>query len=170
MIKVFKQFFIRRYFKKKFAYIQISRNCNFEFYENIVFKGTCYIGPDAYWSAKGLIVIGNNVIFGPRTILWTYNHNYTSEESIPYGGNDITGKIQINDNVWVGLNVLILQGVTIGEGAVVGANSVVTKDVPPGAIIVGNPAKVVKYRDEEIYNKLKKEKKFYLDYKYKVNK
>jgi len=49
-------------------------------------------------------------------------------------------------DVWVGANTVILDGVTIGKGAVLGASSVVTKDVPEYAVVVGNPAKVVKYR------------------------
>ena len=56
------------------------------------------------------------------------------------------GKIEISDDVWIGTNALILSGVHIGKGAVVAAGSVVTKDVPPFAIVGGVPAKVIKYR------------------------
>lgn len=52
--------------------------------------------------------------------------------------------IRICDDAWIGMNVIILKGVTVGEGAVVGAGSVVTKDVPPWTVVAGNPAKVVK--------------------------
>ena len=53
---------------------------------------------------------------------------------------------KIGNDVWIGCNCTILRGVTIGDGAVVGANSLVTKDVPPYAIVVGSPAKILKYR------------------------
>ncbi|MGC8751800.1 DapH/DapD/GlmU-related protein, partial [Hydrotalea sp.] len=53
--------------------------------------------------------------------------------------------IKIADKAWIGFNVIILKGVTIGEGAIVGAGSVVTKDVPPYAVVAGNPAKIIKY-------------------------
>lgn len=53
-------------------------------------------------------------------------------------------KITIEDNVWIGLDVLILKGVTIGKGAVVAAKSVITKDVPPNTLVAGNPAQIVK--------------------------
>jgi len=56
--------------------------------------------------------------------------------------------VKIGDNVWIGCNSLILKGVTIGEGAVVAAGSVVTKDVAPGTLVGGNPARVLK---EDIY-------------------
>ena len=52
--------------------------------------------------------------------------------------------IKICDDVWIGMNVIILKGVTVGEGAIVGAGSVVTKDVPAWTVVAGNPARVVK--------------------------
>lgn len=54
--------------------------------------------------------------------------------------------LSIGNDVWIGANVTVLRGVHIGDGAVIGANSLVNKDVPPYAIAVGNPAKVIKYR------------------------
>lgn len=56
------------------------------------------------------------------------------------------GPIIVKDDVWIGFGATILSGVTIGQGAIVGAKSVVTKDVPPYAIVCGNPARIVKYR------------------------
>ena len=53
----------------------------------------------------------------------------------------------IGNDVWVGANSVILPGVKIGTGAIVGAGSVVTKDVPEYAIVVGNPARILKYRE-----------------------
>lgn len=58
------------------------------------------------------------------------------------------GQIIIENDCWIGMNATIMSGVTIGNGAVVAANSVVTKDVPPYAIVAGNPARIVKYRFE----------------------
>ncbi len=59
--------------------------------------------------------------------------------------------ITIGNDVWIGANVSILSGITIGDGAIVGAGGVVTKDIPPYAIVVGNPAKILKYRfDNEV--------------------
>lgn len=56
------------------------------------------------------------------------------------------GNVVIGNDVWIGSNATILSGIKIGDGAVVGAESVVTKDVPPYAVVAGNPARIVKYR------------------------
>lgn len=65
------------------------------------------------------------------------------------------GSIIVKDDVWIGANCLILSGVTIGQGAVLAAGSVVTKDIPPYAIVGGNPAKIIKYRfDPQIIEEL----------------
>lgn len=65
------------------------------------------------------------------------------------------GSIIVGNDVWIGAQSIILSGVTIGDGAVIAANSVVTKDVPPYAIIGGSPAKIIKYRfDQEVINEL----------------
>jgi acetyltransferase-like isoleucine patch superfamily enzyme len=131
-----------------------------EYIENIVFGGDIYIGPEAFWSAKGGIEIGKNVIFGPKSTIWTYNHNYKSIEMFPYAKNDILGKVVIKDDVWIGLGALVMPGVTVNEGAIVGAGAVVVKDVPRCAIVAGNPAKTVGTRDESAYAKINDAKRY----------
>ena len=54
---------------------------------------------------------------------------------------------QIGNNVFIGANSVVIGEIIIGDGAIIGAGSVVTKDVPPNAIVIGNPAKVIKYKD-----------------------
>lgn len=61
--------------------------------------------------------------------------------------------VHIKRNVWIGVNVIILPGVTIGENAVAGTGAVVTRDVPNNAVVAGNPARVIRYLDAEKFNK-----------------
>lgn len=75
----------------------------------------------------------------PFTVLWESASFFT-------GHPKTKGDVNIGSDVWVGTEALIFSGVTIGDGAVVGARSVVTKDVPPYAIVAGNPASLVRYR------------------------
>lgn len=65
---------------------------------------------------------------------------------ITYNGKTSTMSepVHIGNHVWIGRSVIILKGVTIGDGAIVGAGSIVTRDVPPGCLVVGNPARVIK--------------------------
>ena len=75
----------------------------------------------------------------------------------PFGNRGFRGDTVIGNDVWIGQNATVLPGVHIGDGAIVGANSVVSKDVPPYAVVVGNPAVVKKYRfDEETIDLLLK--------------
>lgn len=102
--------------------------------------------------------IGNEVEFyvcidHPTDLISTYPF-----KSLILGNPDDTiskGDITVGDDVWIGGHSVILSGVHIGQGAIIGAGSVVTRDVPPYAIAVGSPARVIKYRFEpEIIDKL----------------
>lgn len=149
---------------KRYPQADVRGSAFIEFEENVVLHGRVYIGPDAYWSAKGGIEIGDNVLFGPKTIIWTYNHEYEKGDLIPYGSPkyDRLQKVVIESNVWIGLGATIMPGVRVGEGAVVAAGSVVTKDVPPMTVVAGNPAKIVKERDRDRYQELKQSSALYL--------
>ena len=75
------------------------------------------------------------------------NHGTSLDDDIQRQGWEQTKTgITVEDDVWIGANSVILPGVHINKGAIIGAGSVVTKDIPPYAIAVGNPAKVIKYR------------------------
>ena len=86
------------------------------------------------------ITIGNDVQIGPNVQLLTPTHPIDPE----LRRNKLEGAkpIVIHNNVWLGGGVVVLPGVTIGDGALIGAGAVVTRDVPPGATAVGNPARV----------------------------
>jgi acetyltransferase-like isoleucine patch superfamily enzyme len=130
--------------------------------EEIEFGNNIYIGPQCFITAIGGLTLGNDVIIGPKITIMTANHNYENAGYLPYDEVIVMKKVTIKDNVWIGANVSIVPGVTIGEGAVIGMGAVVTKDIPNCAIAAGNPAKIIKYREIEHYNRLKSEKKSYL--------
>lgn len=110
-------------------------------------------------SGKGRVVIGNYFHSGQQCMFLTENHNYEGE-MIPYDRTFIIKEIIIDECVWIGSRVMILGGVHVGEGAIIQAGSVVVEDVPPLAIVGGNPAKVFKWRDKEHYYELKEKKRF----------
>lgn len=122
---------------------------------NVNFNGMTVIG-------AGDVTIGNNFHSGQGCYIVTQNHDYDFGNEIPYAkDHSIIKPVVIEDNVWLGINVIVLPGVTIQEGAIIGAGSVVSKDVPKYAIVGGVPAKVIKYRDIEHYEKLKAEGRFF---------
>ena len=88
------------------------------------------------------------------------SHNYDHGTMIPYDDTYTKKNVVIDDFVWVGSNVIICGNIHIGEGAIIGIGSVVVKDVPRGAIVGGNPAKIIKYRDMDHFENLKREGKF----------
>lgn len=96
----------------------------------------------------GSISIGDDVQIGPQTVIWGRDHRVRKGELIRLQGH-VKKHIAIGNDVWIGAHATILKGVTIGDGAVIGAGAVVTKDVPPYAIVAGNPARVIKYRENE---------------------
>ena len=102
-------------------------------------------------SLQGKVIIGSNVMMGPECMIFARNHAF-SRTDIPMReqGFEPEKPVVIEDDVWIGARVTILPGVTVGTGAVIGAGAVVTKDVPPYAIVGGNPAKVLRYRKEEV--------------------
>jgi acetyltransferase-like isoleucine patch superfamily enzyme len=84
---------------------------------------------------------------GPRVSLFTTNHSFARRDTLIKQQGYVVGRIDIGDDVWLGAGVTIVSNVRIGDGAVIGAGAVVVKDVPEYAVAVGNPARVVRYRE-----------------------
>lgn len=130
------------------------------------FMGKIHLGVNCNFNGmtvqgNGTIYFGDNFHSGIDCMIVTQNHNYDTGDAIPYDNTFVFKTIRIGNNVWFGNHVIVTGNVTIGEGAIVAAGSVVVKDVPDYAIVGGNPAKVIKYRDIEHYEKLKSLKKFH---------
>ncbi len=140
-------------------------------------KNHCNVGRNSYAIEKEKIrpdtVIGSycsisaNVYIGPghhpidylTTSPFFYNlsfkETYVQQYAQQILNDNSKKKCTIGNDVWIGVNAVIMQGRSIGDGAIVGANAVVTKDIPPYAIVGGSPAKIIKYRfSKEIVNQL----------------
>ncbi len=130
--------------------VHILRDCIVE----SGFGGSVKIGEQSWIHPRcqlngyvGSIIIGKGVLVAPNCAFYSYDHGVAPDTPIREQPLQSRGDIVIEDEVWIGVGTIILSGVTIGEGAVVAGGAVVTRDVPPGAIVVGSPARVVKYRD-----------------------
>lgn len=100
-------------------------------------------------AAGGEIVIGNDVLIGPNVVLRAADHEFASKEVPIRCQGHRPGRIVIGDDVWLGANVVVTSGVTIGHGCVVGAGSIVTRDLPPMNVCVGNPARPIRSRQPQ---------------------
>lgn len=125
------------------------------------FDTTSHLKSGTFIECTGGVEIGRYFHTGRGLTIFSTNHNYDGEVAIPYDAENILKAVKIGDFVWCGANVTIMPGVNIGEGAVVGGGAVVTKDIPDYAVVGGNPAKIIKYRNIDKFLELKKEGKFY---------
>ena len=109
--------------------------------DRVTFNFGCFV------NGFGGLVFHDGANIGPYCMLHTANHNFDdpSRPVVDQGWEDV-GPMHIGRNSWIGMGSVVLPGVTIGEGCVVGAGSVVTRDLDPFTIAVGNPAKAIKSR------------------------
>lgn len=91
---------------------------------------------------SGKITIGSNVFIAPNVCIITEEHAMDAEQRL--AGLEYTHPVTIGDNVWICTGAMVLPGVTIGDNCVIGAGSVVTKDIPPNSLAVGNPCRVIR--------------------------
>ena len=129
------------------------------------FRGRVYIGDGCNFNGMTIIGtgethFGNYFHSGTECMIITENHNYEGER-IPYDATYVRKKVEIDECVWFGNRVRVVGNVKIGQGAIIAAGSVVVKDIPDYAIAGGNPAKVIKYRDIEHFDKLYEKKMFF---------
>lgn len=102
----------------------------------------CRIGND--------VAIGDDVLMGPDVVVMTSSHAFDSLEiPINQQGALPIRPVIIGNDVWIRTRAIIMPGITIGHGAVIGAGSVVTKDVPPLAVVGGAPARTIRFRGQQ---------------------
>ena len=116
---------------------------------NVIIDEEAHIQPRCQLVAgKASIIIGKRAEIAANCAFYPFNHGFAPGERIREQPLISKGDIVIDDDVWLGFGVIVLDGVHIGEGAVVGAGAVVTHDIPANAIAVGAPARVVKMRGD----------------------
>jgi acetyltransferase-like isoleucine patch superfamily enzyme len=132
---------LRKYGAKIGNDTYISRHANIANPATLEIGDDSVIAPHVFIDGWTLTSIGNHVIIGHAATLLTGNHDIHSPR---FEGKLLP--IVIEDRVWVATNSMVLGGVTLGYGCIVGAGAVVREDVPPLAVVIGNPGKIVTYR------------------------
>lgn len=146
----FRKMIIKTQFKKVGKQTNFLMGIAFRAPKNISIGNNSVINQRVLLDGRGgQLIIGNNVDIAQETNIWTLEHDVHSDNHRSIGG-DVT----IEDYVWIASRVTVLPGVTIGRGAVVAANAVVTKDVPPMAIVGGVPAKIIGKRKSKLQYEL----------------
>jgi acetyltransferase-like isoleucine patch superfamily enzyme len=106
----------------------------------------CFIGQNCVIYGQGGLEISNNVLIAANTVIISSNHNFSDANTLIKDQGENSKGILIEENVWIGANCTILDGVKIGSGSVIAAGSVVNRDVLPNTLVAGTPAKFVKSR------------------------
>ena len=141
--------------------VVIGNNCNISCNLTLNERGSITIGDFVFMNFVKMRIdhnlkISSHCLFGPNVTLWDTNNHPLSASARLRQAEEIPGEfalsksyeasggdIIIEENVWIGMDALVLGGVTIGKGAIIAARSVVTKDVPPFTIVAGIPAKKI---------------------------
>lgn len=124
------EFLIEQPFYCDYGYhISIGEN----FYSNV----NCVILDEAP------VIFGDNVFIAPNCGFYTAGHPLDTQQR--KAGLEYARPIKVGNDVWIGANVCVLPGITIGDNCVIGAGSVVTKNIPPHSLAVGNPCKVIRH-------------------------
>lgn len=134
----------------KIAGVKMSNNVKFigsfsiRNHKGLSIKDGVSIGPGVLLDARKSLTIGENAVIGYEAVIWTWNHDYNDIHFCGSGAPVVIGPF-----AWICSRSIILPGVTIGEGAVVASGSIVTKDIPPYAVVAGIPAKVIGRRTKK---------------------
>lgn len=132
---------------QRFFLINFSTSWPVDFRSKVTFPKRIKVGkrsfpgisPGCYIAGRNGITIGDNFRSGPNVGLISANHAIDDYEK-----HLKTPPIIIGDNVWIGMNSVVLPGITIGDNVIIGAGSIVTKDIPNNVIAVGNPCRIIK--------------------------
>ncbi len=146
---------IRKYFARK-TFAEFAEGAFIGLRVNVYDPANISIGSRSVVNAECVLdgrgsplVIGHDVDIGTQSHIWTLEHDFNDDDHAVE-----SGAVSIENHAWVASRVTILPGVTIGRGAVVAAGSVVTRDVPPMAIVAGTPARQIAVRENKLQYQL----------------
>lgn len=108
--------------------------------DHVDFATGCIVTTD------GGVTIGDRVLIGYGAKIISRNHAVPDDQRPIYGAGHVSKPVSIENDVWIGTQAVVLPGVSIGEGAIIAAGAIVTKSVPPFAIVAGIPARIVQMR------------------------
>lgn len=116
----------------------------------IILEAGCGLNGTSITSHSSVVRIGEGTKIGPNVTIVDSDFHipWPPERRMGYSVSEHDAPVNVGKRVWIGMNTIILKGVTIGDNAVIGAGSVVIKDIPANVLAVGNPARVVKYYDK----------------------
>lgn len=118
----------------------VSEDARLEFGDSV------FVGRGSEFDVLEKVSVGNHTVIAPGCFITDHNHGISSNLRIDQQPCT-SSPVEIGRDVWLGTNVVVVAGIRIGDGAVVAANAVVTRDVPPMAIVAGVPARLLRYRD-----------------------
>lgn len=134
--------FLRTFVAKLDEGAMINSPFYMEFANHLEMGVNSFINYDCIMLNNAMVKLGDNVLVGPKVSFYTAMHPIDAKQREQWLVH--AKPITVEDNVWIGGSATILGGVTIGKNAIVGAGAVVTKDVEPNTIVVGNPARVLR--------------------------
>jgi maltose O-acetyltransferase len=124
----------------------VQNNVRISSPEKFFMGSDCNLAQGVFITAGGGVRFGDFVGLGPDAKVWSVTHRFENPD-IPWlkQGWDF-GEVVLEDDVWIGAGAFVMPGVRVGKGAIVSALSVVTKNIPPFAIVAGNPGRVIGWR------------------------
>lgn len=141
----------------------ISTAATFGYPKNISVGRYCRIGHYCHIDGEGGVEIGDGTIFGPYVTILSSSHDYKQDKLLPYSFNNEILSVTIGKGCWLGWGAMVRPGIHIGDGAIIAMGSVITQDVPSGALVGGNPAKVIKKaRTQEVIDQLTSNDDYFL--------
>ena len=146
-----KQAILKALFGSMGEYVHVDIDFHCEYGKNIHVGNHVIINMNCTFVDNNRIDIGNRVLIASDVKMYTATHstdpsvrNHSANPNPSFWCQTYASPIRIEDEVWIGGGAILLPGVTIGKGSVIGAGAVVTRDIPPYSVAVGNPARVIR--------------------------